>query len=74
MAITTENRDGVSEMAHRILNMLAVASFTGIPSAAFAFVAEPPVAIPEPSSITLVAAGLGTGLGVYIIRRWMRRK
>lgn len=61
-------------MVHRIFNRLAVASFTCVPSAAFAIVEEPPVAIPEPSSITLVAAGVGAGLSVYIIRRWMRRK
>ena len=62
-------------MVHRILNKLAVASFTCIPGAAFAFIKEePPVSIPEPSSITLVAAGAGAGLSVYIIRRWMRRK
>jgi len=54
--------------------MLGIASmFAAIPVAAFAD-GGPPIAIPEPATLSLVAAGLGAGISVYAIRKWTRRK
>jgi len=60
-------------MFHRVINVLGIASmFSAIPAVAFATIL--PVPVPEPATITLLAAGLGATAAVYGIRKWTRRK
>jgi hypothetical protein len=60
-------------MIFRVANVLGIAlMFFAIPVAAFA--GPGPIAVPEPATITLVAAGLGATAAVYAIRKWNRRK
>ena len=43
-----------------------------VPVAAFA--TPLPVRIPEPATVTLVAAGLGAGVAAHVLKKWMRPK
>lgn len=62
-----------TQMIDRLIKVLSTASIMlAVPVAAFAIPA--PIQVPEPATLTMLAAGLGGSAGIYAIRKWIRRK